>query len=197
MNGLLGTDFVFGLVLACPSSSYNSMQSSHRIKKSPKKVRYSRRHDEGASGTRHFMFYECICPQNMYPVTAGGEGSSMQLILKCSLHMVYIEAGISVNLRNHRNSSHRSWQHTGILYISSSHRVKSACSHGKTRGYVAYSRNEISPVGVSQGDLGVSLPAGFLSKLWLDDKLQKICNTFVLSESCVESEHESEAESGL
>lgn len=138
----------------------------------------------------------CICPQNMYPVTAGG-GSSMQLILKCSLHMVYIEAGISINLRNHRNPSHHSWQHTCILYISSTHRVKSACSHGKTREYVAYSRNEISPVGVSQVDLGVSLPARFLSKLWLDDKLQKICHTFVLSESCVKSEQESEAESGL
>lgn len=89
----------------------------------------------------------------------------MQLISKCSLHMVYIEAGFSVNLRNHRNPSHHSWQRTGILHISSSDRVKSACSHGKTREYVAHSRNEISPVGVPQVDLRVSLPARFLSKL--------------------------------
>lgn len=57
LNGLLGIDFVFGLILACPSTSYSSMQSSHRIKKSPKKVHYSHCHNEGASGTRHFMYW--------------------------------------------------------------------------------------------------------------------------------------------
>lgn len=68
--------------------------------------------------------------------------------------MVYIQAGIFVNV--HRHSSHHSWQHTGILYISSSCQAKSAFSHSKTIEYVTYSRNEISLVGVEQMKLGLS-----------------------------------------
>lgn len=199
LNGLLGFDFVFGSVLACPSSLYNIMKSSHRIKKTKQSRCATAAATMKGQVARSFHALRMYLPSKYVPSYSwvGGWGSSMQLILKCSLHMVYIEAGNSVNLRNHRNASHHSWQHTGILYISSSHRVKSARSHGKTRGYVVYSRNEISPVGVPQVDLGVSLPASFLSKLWLGDKLQKICNTFVLSESRVKSEHEKETESGL
>lgn len=55
--------------------------------------------------------------------------------------MVYIPAGIFVNL--HRNSSHHFWQHTGILYISSSCQVKSAFSHSKTSEYVTSSIAEM------------------------------------------------------
>lgn len=92
-----------------PCSSYNSMQSSHRIKKA--QSRYSRK-GQVARIISCFRngFALKICTQ----LQLGG-GSSMQLILKCSLHMVYIEAGISVNLRNHRNSSHHSWQHTFFI----------------------------------------------------------------------------------
>lgn len=120
LNGQLGIAFVFGLFLACPSSSYNSKFTQKKKPKESALQPLTRQRGKWHVTCFMNVFALKICTQ----LQLGGLFHAADI--KYSLHMVYIEAGFSVNLRNHRNSSHHSWLQAFFIWaplVESSQRV--------------------------------------------------------------------------